>query len=142
MPYPTVGTSSESIKREAHWLEEMMPVTIRGCIKIVNAGHSSFKASSQGRVAADHPGEFRPRVRLRENGIEILFHQRRAFHGNSPFLDRERLLSNRVPEARPSQQLSDPLVVAPALQPADQIRRRPGLYSVQPRPRTGHIQRM
>src|SRR5215471_8398832 len=51
------------------------------------SGHfqrGSFKASNKGCVVCDHPGELRPRIRVGENCVKILFNRRRSFAGDPP----------------------------------------------------------
>src|SRR5262245_5007343 len=88
---------------------------------------SSLEASIQGCVVCDHRGERRPRVRFGKNRVKVLFHRRRSVHGEPPFLFGEGLLSDGLPEACSREQLTDSLVVSPALQAADEIGSRAGL---------------
>src|SRR5262245_4075173 len=103
---------------------------------------ASFKASNEGCVVRDHPGELSPRLSLGEDCVKVLFHRGCAFHGDPPFLFREGLRSDGCPEARSREQLPDCLVVPADLQAADEVGCRPGLEAMEPLPRPGHIERM
>ena len=87
----------------------------------------------------DHPGELWPRIPLRENCVKIPFNRRCSFHSDPPFLFGERLLSDGFPEACSREQLPNSLVVAAALQAADEVGCRPRLEAVEPLPRPGHV---
>src|SRR5262245_16446730 len=103
---------------------------------------ASLEASHKGWVVCDHPGELRPRIPLRENCVEIVLDGRRSLHSDPPFLFGEGLFPDGFPEACSCEQFPDLLVVAAALQAADEVGCRPGLEAVQPRPRPGHIKRV
>src|SRR6516165_11467259 len=90
----------------------------------------------------DHPGELRPRVPVGEDCTKILLNSRRSFDCGPPFLCREGLFSDGLPEARPREQLPDRPVVAAALQAADEVGCRPRLEPVKPLPGPGHIKRV
>ena len=90
----------------------------------------------------DHPGELRPRVPVGEDCTKILLNSRRSFDCGPPFLCREGLFSDGLPEARPREQLPDRPVVAAALQAADEVSCRPRLQAVEPLPRSCHIERV
>src|SRR6516225_2246463 len=102
----------------------------------------SFEASNKSCVVCDHRGELRPGVRFGEDCVKVLFHRRRPLDCGPPFFFGERLLSDRLPEARSCEQLPDSLVVTTALQAADEIGCRSRLESVEPLARPGHIKRM
>src|SRR5215471_13667065 len=108
----------------------------------ISSKNVSFKASNKGWVVRDHPGELRPHIPVGENRVKLLFDRRCSFHSNPPFLFGKGLLSDGFPEACSLEQLPDSLVVAAALQAADEVSCRPRLEAVEPRPRPGHIKRM
>src|SRR5215510_172843 len=109
---------------------------------VVSRNGASFEASRKGCVVCDHRGELRPRVRFGENRMKVLFHRRRPFDGDPPFLFGEGLLSDGLPEACSCEQLPDSLVVITALQAADEIGCRPCLEAVEPPARPIQIERM
>src|SRR5262249_43119431 len=84
------------------------------------------RARSSWRNPATHPS--------RENCGKILSNRRSSFDSDSPFLFGEGLLSDDS-QKPVREQLRDCLVVAAALQAADEVGCRPRLEAVEPLPR-------
>src|SRR5215510_12415743 len=109
----------------------VQPLIIQQFYDVTN-DDASLKASNKSWVVCDHPGELRPRIPLRENCIKIFFNRGCSFHSDPPFVFGEWLFSDGVPETYSCEQLPDFLVVATALQAADEIGCRPRLEPVEP----------
>lgn len=84
-------------------------------------------------IFVEDMADFRRPVAFGKDGVELFFERWRQLQGCKPVAAGEGLLSNRVPEAGPAEEMGDALLMAALLNGAHQVRRDSGLDSVQGR---------